>query len=53
VFGVPVLSVALGSDLASHQARGVARGVIAVGDIAGLAIEVHPEGGTVIRLFGR
>jgi hypothetical protein len=48
LYGVPLLPVALGPGLASHQARGVARGVIAVGDIG-----VYPEGGAVIRVCGR
>ena len=34
VFGWPLLSVALGPDLAANEGRGVARGVVAIGDIA-------------------
>ncbi len=52
LFGVPLLSVALGPDLSSHQARLVARGLIAVGDIAvggfaigGVAIGIVSLGG--------
>jgi len=35
LFGLPLLSVAFGPDLTSHQALGIARGIIAVGNIGG------------------
>src|SRR6266478_5061846 len=48
MFGLPLLSVAVGPDLASHQARGLARGIIAVGDMR----RYRPGGGTT-RSRGR
>jgi hypothetical protein len=34
LWGVPLVSIAIGPDIASGQARGVARGVVAIGDVA-------------------
>ncbi|HET8579077.1 MAG TPA: hypothetical protein VFO18_18410 [Methylomirabilota bacterium] len=40
LFGLPLLAVAMGPDAASGQARGVAKGILAIGDVAigGLAV---------------
>jgi len=58
IFGWPLFAIAYGADPQTHQAWGVARGVVAVGDVAigvvavgGLAIGVIPVGGVSIGLL--
>ena len=58
VFGLPLLSIAVGPDLATQQGRGIARGIIAIGDIAvgifaagGAAFGVVSVGGLALGLF--
>jgi len=59
VFGWPLFAIAHGTDPETGQAFGVARAVVAVGDVAvgvvavgGLAIGVIPVGGVSIGLLG-
>jgi hypothetical protein len=58
VLGVPLFNVAFGVDPATGQTRGVARGLVAVGDVAigvvavgGVAVGVLPVGGVSIGLL--
>jgi hypothetical protein len=55
MFGLPLLCVAVGPDMATQEMRGLARGIVAIGDIAigyqalgGLAIGYYSTGGLSI-----
>lgn len=58
LWGLPLVAVAMGPDLAAGQPRGIAKGIIAVGDIAigglavgGIACGVIPVGGLCFGAF--
>lgn len=59
LFGLPLYDIALGPDFAKGESRGVAKGIIAVGDIAagvvaigGVAVGAVAAGGLAIGLLG-
>jgi hypothetical protein len=58
VFGYPLISIAVGPDVARGENRGIARGIIAIGDIAkglvaigGISIGVISIGGVSIGIL--
>lgn len=59
IFGLPLVDVALGPDLAKGEMRGHAKGIIAIGDIAtgvlafgGVAVGGVAAGGLAIGILG-